>query len=342
LEAALPGLDNAAHQALNQTAQELSAARKTRTESPSLAKEDEVRAFKVVQTQAGLHKTTHPGILCLGIHPKNPELTVTGGVDQTAVVFSRKTGKKMATLTGHTKKVTAVVFHPTEQAVLTGSADHTVKLWRGADYAATHTFKQHTGDITALSLHPTGAYAVTASLDRTWAFHDLESGKTLLQVREPEEAAITCAMLHPDGLLLATGTEGNVIRIWDLKAQKNVATFQGHKGALADLCFSENGYYLASGAKDNFIKLWDLRGPKNVTTIKLDATPVCLSYDASGKYLAAAVHEDIRVFVGKNLEHVVTLHDHSMPVTAAKWGPDSHFLASTSMDRSLKFWSAQA
>lgn len=61
---------------------------------------------------------------------------------------------------------------------------------------------------------------------------------------------------------MATGTEANLIRIWDLRNQKNVATFQGHKGEVTDVVFSENGYFLATSAKDNFIKLWDLRGPR--------------------------------------------------------------------------------
>lgn len=42
-------------------------------------------------------------------------------------------------------------------------------------------------------------------------------------------------MFHPDGLILATGTEDNLIRVWDLKSLKNVATFRGHKGAITDL-----------------------------------------------------------------------------------------------------------
>lgn len=42
-------------------------------------------------------------------------------------------------------------------------------------------------------------------------------------------------MFHPDGLILATGSEDNLIRVWDLKSLKNVATFRGHKGAITDL-----------------------------------------------------------------------------------------------------------
>lgn len=337
IDSSLPGLDNEAHQRLTAKSQELSTQRKTRVESPTLAKEDEIKAFKNVSSHPN-HKTTHPGILCVDIHPVQQELVVTGGVDQTAIVFNRKTGKKAATLSGHSKKVNSVIFHPSETVIITASQDNTVRTWSGDEYKPGNVFTQHTGEVTSLSLHDTGAYVVSASRDHTWAFHDLESGKTLLQVKEPEEAALTCAMLHPDGLILATGTSGNLIRIWDLKSQKNVATFQGHKDHITDVRFSENGFYLATAAKDNLLKLWDLRGPKNINTLKVDSAVTSLDFDYSGKYLAAATGNEVRVFAGKNLDHVMTFHDHTAPVTCVRWGRDARLLASTSMDRTLKFY----
>ena len=53
-----------------------------------------------------------------------------------------------------------------------------------------------------------------------------------------------------------------MIRIWEVKAQKNVASFEGHTKPLRALAFSENGYHLAS-ASDDCVKLWDLRKLKN-------------------------------------------------------------------------------
>ena len=47
---------------------------------------------------------------------------------------------------------------------------------------------------------------------------------------------------HPDGLILGTGTVGNRIRVWDVKTMANVASFDGHKGKVTDISFSENGY----------------------------------------------------------------------------------------------------
>jgi len=145
-------------------------------------------------------------------------------------------------------------------------------------------------------------------------------------------------MLHPDGLILATGSDGSDIRVWDIKSQQNVATFPGHTDAITDLCFSENGYYLATASKDSILKLWDLRVPKIINSLKMDAFVKKLHYDDSGRYLAAATGTEIRIFTGKHLEHVHTLDEHTGLVTDVKFGQNASFLASTSMDRNLKFW----
>jgi len=262
-------------------------------------------------------------------------------VDKTGVVLNWKTGRKDATLVGHTKKVNAVKFHPASDVLMTGSADNTVKFWSkaGDQHKAHHTIGIHTNEVVGLSVHATNEYLVSASKDKTWAFHNIETGKTLLQVPDPEESPLTCVMFHPDGLILATGSEDSLIRVWDIKSLKNVATFRGHKGGISDLKFSENGFYLASSDQDNALKLWDLRGPKNINTMQMDAHVLSLDFDYSGKYLAAAIGREIRAFSSKPPnDHVVTLEDHIGEVTGIKWGKDARFLVSTSMDRTVKFW----
>lgn len=105
----------------------------------------------------------------------------------------------------------------------------------GDEHKVRHNITTHNDEIVGLSLHPASDYVASASKDRTWAFHNIETGKTLLQVSEPDESPLSCIMLHPDGLILATGTEDHLIRIWDLKSQKNVATFRGHKDIISAL-----------------------------------------------------------------------------------------------------------
>lgn len=342
IDKGFPGLDDAIKDAMTARSQELSTDRKSRQQSPSLAKVEDIQKYTDVAAYP-THKASSPGILCLDIHPKNKDIIITGGVDETAVIFDRSTEKKIATLAGHGKEVTSVLAHPTADLFITGSNDSTARVWFKQEdgsakmYRAEHKIKIHKGSIMQLALHPTNQYFATASLDHSWGFHEIETGRTLLQVMEPDNQPLTCVMFQPDGLILATGTQDNLIRVWDIKSQKNVATFQGHHASITDLRFSENGYYLATVAADNVLKLWDLRGPRNLNSLKLDLDVKRIDYDYSGKYLAVAMGQQVRIFTGKTFDPVGTLH-HDGVVTDVKFGPDSKFIATTCMDRNLRFW----
>jgi WD40 repeat protein len=64
------------------------------------------------------------------------------------------------------------------------------------------------------------------------------------------------------------------IRIWDMKTQKNVASFKEHAAgsAVCNLDFSENGYYMVSGSTDGTAKIWDLRKLKTFHTLNMKET----------------------------------------------------------------------
>jgi len=191
-------------------------------------------------------------------------------------------------------------------------------------------------------MHATGDFFATSSAD-SWALHEIQSGKTLLSVPSANAAAGYSSIgAHPDGLLLATGTVDSLVKIWDVKTQKNAATFEGHKGKVIDVAFSENGYYLATAAEDNTVKLWDLRKPRNFQTIELGANFKLhsLDWDYSGTYLVVA-GADIRVYAGKTFAHVSTYGQHTAAVTDVKWGADAKFFVSVSLDRSLKVWGSK-
>jgi pre-mRNA-processing factor 19 len=320
----------------------LSSNRKKRVISTTLAKSDDIAKFEELSTHP-IHKASEPGILCLDIHPTNPERIVTGGVDKVAVLFNRRTGKKIGALTGHTKKITSVLFHPTQDSVFTASADKVVRVWVStpAGYETQHWIRTHTSDVTSIDIHPSGDYLVSASLDESWGFHDIRTGNTLQQVKHPKAAALECIRFHPDGLLVGTGTSDGIIRLWDVKDKgKNAANFTGHKAKITSVAFSENGFFMASASADNTLKMWDLRKLKDLMTYQFpesDVVPQSVNFDYSGVYLIAA-GDHIRTFVTKSLEQIGVYTAHTGVSTCAKFGTDATWFASTSMDRSLKFW----
>jgi len=316
---------------------DLSKERKKREVSSTLATADDIKEYVMVSNHP-LHKPSKPGVACLDIHPSQQKI-LTGGVDGTAVIFSKDEKKVSSTINAHTKRLTDVLFHPTQEIIFTTSLDKTAKLWKAADsgYSALHVVKEHNDAVVGCALQATGDYWVTASLDNTWAFHDIETSTCLVQISS--EAGFSCVEFHPDGLILGTGKVDSIVNIWDIKAQKNVASFEGHKGKIMDLSFSQNGFYLATAAEDNSVKLWDLRKLKNFHAIELGEGfgLSAINWDYSGTYLAVAGSE-VRIYMGKTLNHIASLSKHTNTVTGVQFGADATWLATCSMDKNLKIW----
>jgi len=282
----------------------------------------------------------------LDIHPTDSDLVLTGGADANAILFNRKTGKIVDTLKGHKKRITEVKFHTTEKLLFTTSQDSTAHIYspnEAGTYDVAHVLKAHIDEVIGCTLHPSGNFLVTASKDRSWAFYDVTTGTCRQKVSDAKiEGGFTRVSFHPDGLILGAGTSDSLVRIFDVKEQKNVANFRGHAGSVTGVSFSENGYYLASADEQGTVKLWDLRKLQNFHTIATkDLTSISnIAFDDCGAYLGIA-GEDIRVFTSKGWELVKTLKDHKGAVTALKFGPSTNFIASTSKDRTLKFFGAK-
>jgi len=276
-------------------------------------------------------------------------MVASGGADSNVVLFDRKSGQAAQKMKGHTKKVLRVSFHAKQDMLFSASADKTVKVWAPSTGKCLYTFKDHKGDVTGVSVHATGDYVVSASLDKTWALYDLATGVCRKMVADASvQGGYSTAAFHPDGLILGTGTVDSMVRVWDVKTQQNVVTFEGHKGTVSSLNFSENGFYLVTAGPDGF-KSWDLRkvakqgaqaAPvKHMELIDGEANEAVFDY--SGQYLACAGGNGIVVYHTKTWDPVLTLKDaHGKSVTGVRLGADAKTLVSCSQDRTLKFYSA--
>lgn len=69
--------------------------------------------------------------------------------------------------------------------------------------------------------------------------------------------AITCLALSPDDRWLASGSEDQAIRIWDLSSYRPMACCRGHTHAITSLAFHQGGRLLMSAADDKTFRAWD-------------------------------------------------------------------------------------
>lgn len=123
---------------------------------------------------------------------------------------------------------------------------------------------------------------------------------TLEEAQRPEFLAlvgyaetITAAAPHPDGTILATGSEGGSVGIWEAVGARLIGKCPGdhqHRGAVTALQFRPDGKEFATGSEDGTIRIWRIgadKVPLVVATLGGHEGAVRdLAYDPTGELLA--------------------------------------------------------
>jgi len=343
-----PGISEALQNEMSDLAKTLLAGRRRRNvEALSV---DQVKTFKC-SGSFPVHQTTAPGVLCLDLDKKTGSRVVSGGMDSMVNLMDVRQSKTLCKMAGHMKRVNQVILHPTKHVILSASDDKTVRVWTCAEvetqqYKCAYTIRSHSGEVQGISVHPLGDYFVSCSKDRSWAFHEMDSGRTLKTVKNLP-AAYRCLCLHPDGMILGGGGTDGQTHIWDMRGQELKASLAGHTAPITCVAFSENGYYLATSSEDSTVRLWDLRKSLCFQTIRVseDNAPAnCVTFDYSGNYVAVGGPTlSVHYFEARaNTTPVTTLSGHDGPITSVAFGPSASFLVSSSMDRTIKLWEASS
>jgi serine/threonine protein kinase len=225
--------------------------------------------------------------------------------DKTIKLWDVQTSQEVLTLTGHSHAVKSVAFSP-RGLLASGSWDKTVKLWELNTGKEIYTFTGHQLQVSAIAFSPIGQFLASASFDRTiclWKLPLTGEYEGVFKNRPQYTLvghawAVLTVAFSPDGRILATGSDDNTIKLWEVNTGQLLHTFTGHSWSVVALAFSADGTTLISGSWDRTVKLWDL----NTT-------------------------EEIESFSG-----------HADSVTTIAVSPDAQLIASGSRDKNIKLW----
>ncbi|TPX56557.1 hypothetical protein PhCBS80983_g04467 [Powellomyces hirtus] len=334
-----------AHEKMQATSAALSKIRRKRKPAATCATADQVRAYSQLLDIPG-NKTSSISSLDIvqqTFAGEKRDWIITGSAKGKITILDRDDGgKAVASVAAHKTPVRDVLWKGTEAgslSFLTASTDKTIKMYdvehsEDADFRISkvkHTWKSHTAAVASLSMHPTGDYFISAGDDATWALNDINTGETVSRVELPGGAGYTAGHIHPDGLIYGAGGADSVVRLWDVRSQSNVQNFEGHKGKITGISFSENGYYLATSADgEAVVKFWDLRKLTDFKTIEIeDAKDTGVSkvhFDYSGQFVGAACGSELRVYVIKQWTQLCNVAGHSATIADFKFGTDAQYV----------------
>ena len=167
-------------------------------------------------------------------------------------------------LQGHTGQVRSVAFSSDGKKVASGSEDESVRIWDIETGAILRTFNGYTDSPSSrhwfwsVAFLPGSSNVVAfASEDETIRICDTASGDTLQTLRGHTES-VRSISFSPDGKLLASASEDESVRIWNLETGA-AQMLKGHALWVTSVAFSPDGKLVASGSGDETIRFWDVK-----------------------------------------------------------------------------------
>ena len=108
---------------------------------------------------------------------------------------------------------------------------------------------------------------------------------------------VNAIAISPDGRWLASGSEDNTTKIWDLATGSVLRTLTGHTKRVYTVAISPDGRWLASGSEDDTVKLWDVNTGSEAHTLGGHSFPVSgVAFSPDSRRLVSVSRDSAKVW----------------------------------------------
>ncbi|MDB5293201.1 MAG: pknB 19 [Phycisphaerales bacterium] len=237
----------------------------------------------------------------------------------------------------HEKEVWRVAFSPDGHTVASGSKDTTVSLWDVSTGKRIGQLAGHTGEALGLAFSADGHMLVASGADSSIRVWDLTDQNVLAGSSELAGDATSAAIA--DQGLIAVGTAGGRIILFDAASRQKLGVLPGHSGAVKRLCLSSDGQRLLSCSDDGSLRLWDLEHTREIHRMLGHAGAVTGIWLLSGeRAISCGADRTLRVWdlsIGKQIR---TIGQHAAGLTCLAVSADGRFVACGATDGTAGVW----
>jgi hypothetical protein len=220
----------------------------------------------------------------------------------------------------HDRPLLACRFDQSGEYVFAGAEDNCFHRWDLYTQSAVHP-KVHKSWLGTLAVvPPEGAQVVTGGHEGklSW-WKGLDPNPPALRTIDAHKGYIRAVAVSPDGKLLASCGNDNLVKVWSMSDGSLVKALEGHTRHVYNVAFHPSGKFLVSGDLLGIVKQWDVGSFAAVreldakvlwkydTSFQADVGGVrCFAFSGDGKYLAAGGIADVsNAFAGVGVPCVV-------------------------------------
>ena len=223
-----------------------------------------------------------------------------GGEDGTVQIWDARTGQRLQTLEGLTRRVWVLAVSPDGHRLAAGGEVRTVLTWDLRTGKEDLPRLPHPGTVWALAFSPDGGRLASAigNLDvpgfgrvQMW---DAGTGQELFTLRV-HDGSVSALAFSPDGLRLATADQEGTIKLWDVQNGQESIDLDGPDLALWRVTVSPDGRRLATAGKGGTVRLWDVAERRLVRSLSVANVGYWngVAFSPDGRHLAAGGQDGV-------------------------------------------------
>lgn len=296
-----------------------------------------------------IFRQDNDSVFALAFSPDGRQLAV-GSDNRTVALVDVATQKLTANFKGHLRAVQTLAFAPDGQVLLSGGRDGAVKTWNlGQPQEQTLPVEMERVQTLALAPDQSWLAAGNGAALRLWPLSSPEKS-ILIAAHQETIAALTFA---PDSKHLATASEDQTVKLWDLATQQAQILLSG-VGEMLAVAYSPDGKLLAAGGlgtdqpidqtegQDRVVWLWDAATGRELGRLREHKDRIqALAFSPDSRSLATASRGGVVILWDMQTlrkQAALKIHDQPLPLNAIAFSPDGRLLAVGSDDGLATFW----